>query len=180
MNVKAIVAVDPTGIIGVNGRIPWHYKADFALFKRLTLGGVCVMGRKTFESIPPNKKGEVLPGREIIVLTHDQQYAPWLTASNAVEANGFGTALDIAKYKRPKNPQVWICGGAQVYSEASEFFNVLDEIHVTVVPAVDPSDDDEVTYWDPFAVPGFVEICRYHPEGFAEAALVYRVLSRQS
>ena len=37
MKIGIIVAMDPNGVIGVNGTIPWHFKADFLRFKNLTL-----------------------------------------------------------------------------------------------------------------------------------------------
>ena len=61
---RAIAAVSENGIIGNGRAIPWHVPADFRWFKEMTLGGVLVQGRKTFESI-----GRALPGRETWVLS---------------------------------------------------------------------------------------------------------------
>ena len=41
------------GVIGADGGMPWHLPEDMARFKSLTLGHPVVMGRKTWESIPP-------------------------------------------------------------------------------------------------------------------------------
>jgi dihydrofolate reductase len=56
---RAIAAVSENGVIGDHGRIPWHVPADFKWFREVTLRGVLIQGRKTFESI-----GRPLPGRE--------------------------------------------------------------------------------------------------------------------
>ena len=47
-----IVARACNGAIGKNGQIPWHIPEDLAFFKRETLGGAIIMGRRTWESLP--------------------------------------------------------------------------------------------------------------------------------
>lgn len=47
-----IAARARNGAIGKNGEIPWHIPEDLAFFKRETLGGAIVMGRRTWESLP--------------------------------------------------------------------------------------------------------------------------------
>ncbi|WBU59373.1 dihydrofolate reductase [Paracoccus albus] len=47
-----IVARARNGAIGKNGQIPWHIPEDLAFFKRETLGGAIIMGRRTWESLP--------------------------------------------------------------------------------------------------------------------------------
>ncbi len=59
-----VAAVASNGIIGVDGRLPWHLPEDLKHFKKLTLGHPVIMGRKTWESL-----GKALPGRENIVVT---------------------------------------------------------------------------------------------------------------
>ena len=51
--VGIIVAVSPEGVIGVDGNIPWHYSTDMKRFKRITTGATVIMGRRTWESLPP-------------------------------------------------------------------------------------------------------------------------------
>jgi dihydrofolate reductase len=50
--IQLVVARARNGVIGRDGRLPWHLPADLARFKRLTLGTAMIMGRKTFESLP--------------------------------------------------------------------------------------------------------------------------------
>ncbi|MFZ8974060.1 MAG: dihydrofolate reductase, partial [Pseudomonadales bacterium] len=66
-----IAARSRNSVIGRDDEIPWHVKGEQALFKKITLGGCLLMGRRTFESI-----GRALPGRISIVITRQQDYAP--------------------------------------------------------------------------------------------------------
>ena len=48
----ALLAISEDGIIGDNGDLPWRLSSDFAAFqKNRTMGGVLIMGRKTYDSI---------------------------------------------------------------------------------------------------------------------------------
>ena len=47
-----IYACDLNGAIGKDGDLPWRQSSDLQHFKRITLGGTIVMGRKTWESLP--------------------------------------------------------------------------------------------------------------------------------
>jgi dihydrofolate reductase len=58
MQLSLIVAVSENRVIGHQGSLPWHLRADLRRFRRLTMGHHLVMGRKTCESI-----GRPLPGR---------------------------------------------------------------------------------------------------------------------
>ena len=50
--ITLIAARARNGAIGKENKIPWHIPEDLALFKRETLGGAIVMGRRTWESLP--------------------------------------------------------------------------------------------------------------------------------
>ena len=67
--ITLVVARATNGVIGRDGKLPWHLPADLKRFKSLTMGSAMVMGRKTFESLPG-----VLPGRRHIVLTRDRSW----------------------------------------------------------------------------------------------------------
>jgi len=112
-----LFAVSPEGVIGVDGRIPWHYAGDLRRFKRLTMGKTLVMGRKTFESI-----GHPLPGRRNIVVTSRPLNVEGIecvpTLEDAVERAG--TEIDV-----------WFIGGARIYEGAMKYVDVVD---VTYVP----------------------------------------------
>jgi dihydrofolate reductase len=67
MELTAIVAATPEGVIGRDGQIPWRQGSDLARFKKLTMGHALIMGRKTYDSI-----GRPLPGRRTIVITRQE------------------------------------------------------------------------------------------------------------
>ena len=71
MTFKAIAAMSLNRVIGRGNTIPWHIPDDLKWFKKLTMGHVIVMGRKTFESI-----GKPLPGRKTIVLSRSNLELP--------------------------------------------------------------------------------------------------------
>ena len=64
-----IIARAANGVIGREGKLPWHIPADLRRFKQLTQGTPMIMGRKTFESLPG-----LLEGRRHIVLTRDKKW----------------------------------------------------------------------------------------------------------
>jgi len=113
---RVIVATSSTGLIGINGRLPWVKPADLKRFKRVTMGGVLIVGRTTWESI-----GRPLPGRKTFVLTRSETkwegVEVFRTLPEAIEAAGEGTP-------------VWIAGGTSVYAEGLSF---CDELDITVV-----------------------------------------------
>lgn len=118
MPVTIVAAVARNGVIGRNGDLPWHLPEDLRRFKRLTMGGTLVMGRKTYESI-----GRPLPGRTTIVVTRQ---ADW--SAEGVEAAGsFDEAL-----ARAGDGDVFVVGGAEVYRQAMA---VADALEITEVDA---------------------------------------------
>jgi dihydrofolate reductase len=58
---RAILAVNNLGYIGLNDGLPWKSKADFKHFKEMTSGGRLLVGYNTFQTLPP------LSGREVIL-----------------------------------------------------------------------------------------------------------------
>lgn len=63
-----IAAMTAGGLIGDGDKLPWHLPEDLKEFKRITSGGIVLMGRKTYESIL-GYLGKPLPGRENLVLS---------------------------------------------------------------------------------------------------------------
>lgn len=103
-----IYARAANGVIGRNNQLPWHLPEDLAHFKRRTLGCPVIMGRQTWDSLPP--KFRPLPGRLNIVLTRDAGWA----AEGAAGAN----SLEAARQLCPAGSDAWVIGGAQVYAQA--------------------------------------------------------------
>jgi dihydrofolate reductase len=106
--------MNPRRIIGVDGKLPWHYPEDLRRFKRLTLGGTIIMGRRTWESLPKRP----LAGRRNLVLS----------SRPMDDADSFPTlAAALAAATDP----VWYIGGARLFQEA---LAVAAHIDLTYVP----------------------------------------------
>ena len=101
-----IYARAANGVIGVNGTLPWHLPEDLAHFKRTTLGCPVIMGRKTWDSLPP--KFRPLPGRTNIVVTRQPDW----------HETGAQPAMDLRKALQlcEQSADVWVIGGAQLYA----------------------------------------------------------------
>ncbi len=108
MALNLIFARARNGVIGNHNTLPWHLPEDLAHFKQTTLGQPVVMGRKTWESLPP--KFRPLPGRTNIVVTRQSGWQ----AEGALVAHSLEQALEHC----PADPQVWVIGGAEVYAQA--------------------------------------------------------------
>lgn len=106
--INLIYARAANGVIGKDGAMPWHLPEDLAHFKRLTQGCPVLMGRKTWDSLPP--KFRPLPGRTNIVITRQSDWQ----AEGAQRAASLKEALQLAGAA----PEVWIIGGAQIYAQA--------------------------------------------------------------
>ena len=52
VRVSLIWAQTAAGVIGRDGGLPWQLPADMAYFRAVTLGKPCIMGRRTFDSLP--------------------------------------------------------------------------------------------------------------------------------
>jgi dihydrofolate reductase len=128
--ITLIVARADNGVIGRDGKLPWHLPADLKRFKALTMGKPMIMGRKTFESLPG-----LLPGRRHIVLTRGD----W-SAAGAEVAHSVEDALALA------GDNAFVIGGAEVFAIFEPLADrwELTEVHEdaegdTVMPAPDPA-----------------------------------------
>ncbi|MDR7149254.1 dihydrofolate reductase [Hydrogenophaga palleronii] len=103
-----IFARAANGVIGKDNALPWHLPEDMAHFKRTTLGCPVIMGRKTWDSLPPRFRP--LPGRLNIVVSRN---ASW-QADGALRAASLADALALC----PPDADAWVIGGAQIYAAA--------------------------------------------------------------
>ncbi|MGL3820243.1 dihydrofolate reductase [Sphingopyxis sp. R3-92] len=144
--ITLILARASNGIIGADGKMPWHLPADLRRFKQLTMGRPMIMGRKTFDSLPA-----LLEGRRHIVLTRDPDW----------QEEGAEVAASVESALRLANaPQVMVIGGAEIYAL---FLPLADRIELTEV-ALEPKGDAAIP------APGaeWMEIAREdHPAGDA-------------
>ena len=108
MALHLIFARAANGVIGRHNALPWHLPEDLAHFKRTTLGCPVIMGRKTWDSLPP--KFRPLPGRLNVVVTRQTHWQ----APGAVCAHSLPEAMALC----PPDSDAWVMGGAEVYAQA--------------------------------------------------------------
>jgi dihydrofolate reductase len=101
---KAIIAVNLKGFIGLDGTLPWRSSADLQHFKRLTLGNTCIAGFNTLKNLPP------LKGRII-----------WLDKP---------AVFDMINAKPELYKNVWCIGGAKTYEKYCHLFT---ELHISFI-----------------------------------------------
>ena len=109
-------------VICKDGVMLWHLPEDLAHFKRTTLSHPVIMGRKTWDSIPPRFRP--LPGRTNIVVTRQKDW----------QENGAQRlpSLREALQQCENAEKVWVIGGAQIYAQA---LPLADELVVTEINA---------------------------------------------
>ncbi len=135
MGLNLILARADNGIIGKDNALPWHLPEDLAHFRQLTLGCPVLMGRKTWDSLPPRFRP--LPGRLNLVLTRQ---AHW-EAAGAVRVG----SIEQAMHHCPPGQDLWVIGGAEVDEMALPLAQRLEitEVHLQAegdaqAPSIDP------------------------------------------
>jgi dihydrofolate reductase len=116
--ITIVIARARNGVIGRDGRLPWHISEDLKRFKRLTMGSAMIMGRRTFDSLPG-----LLPGRRHIVLTRNREWS----------APGVERVHDVAQaLAAARGEPVSVIGGADVFDL---FLPIASRIELTEVLA---------------------------------------------
>lgn len=119
MILSAIISMTPTGIIALDGNIPWHQSEDMARFRETTMGHAVIMGRTTFESLPKRLDGR----KEIVITSHPETLPDGVTpAENVYDA--------IRCARRMDETEAFIIGGASVYDQT---IGLVDKVYLTVV-----------------------------------------------
>ena len=165
--VSLVVAIADNGVIGDRGRIPWRIADDMKFFRTVTMGKPCIMGRKTWDSLPKKP----LPGRLNVVLSRDGSFEP----KGAVVCETLDEAIQIAREQAAEDgaEEVCVIGGAAVFAEA---LPRAKRLYLTEVDAVVEGD----TYFPPIDESQWREVRREaHPAGAEDDhAFVFRVLER--
>ncbi|MDR0853922.1 MAG: dihydrofolate reductase [Clostridiales Family XIII bacterium] len=144
VDIKMIVAVDEEWGIGKDGGMLVHLPSDLRYFREKTLGGVCLMGRRTLESL---SHGKGLAGRVNIVISKtmsaaDAEKKDCYLAESVEKALSLLDSNDVMVNDKSK---IFVIGGGQLYAgmlpyasavlvtkisgvhEADTFFPNLDE-----------------------------------------------------
>ena len=120
--VALVIARADNGVIGQQGKLPWRLAEDMRHFKAVTMGKPCIMGRKTWDSLP----GKPLPGRSNIVVTRNRKFQ----ADGARIVHSLADALKLAMVENSE--EVAIIGGTEIYRSA---LPIADRIYLTEVHA---------------------------------------------
>jgi dihydrofolate reductase len=116
MQVGLVFARAANGVIGRDGGLPWHLPEDLAHFKAITLGAPVIMGRKTWDSLPPRFRP--LPGRRNIVVTRQADWA----ATGAERAGSLEQAIALCH----DAARAWVIGGAELYAQSEPLARVAE------------------------------------------------------
>lgn len=162
-----VVARGANGVIGREGDLPWRLRSDLQRFKAITIGKPCIMGRKTWESLPLKP----LPGRLNLVLSRDLSFE----AQGAVVVSSLDEALSMAREHAADDGVTEICviGGAGLFETA------LPRARRLYITEVEASPDGDVRF-PSFDETAWTEVSREpHPAGDKDDhAFVFRVLER--
>ncbi len=118
--ITVIAAVAENNALGLGNQLLWHLPDDFKRFKNVTSGHYIIMGRKTFESFP-----KPLPNRTHVIITRQKKY----TAENCIVVDSLQKAISVC----PKDEEIFIIGGGEIYTQSIEIADKLDitRVHYT-------------------------------------------------
>jgi dihydrofolate reductase len=119
-SISIIVAMDKNRLIGVDNRLPWRLPDDMKWFVEKTAGKPVIMGRKTYDSIPPRFKP--LRDRHNIILTRNPEYK----AAGCTVVHSLNEAITAAG----DVPEIIIGGGTQIYAQT---LPIAKRIYLTLV-----------------------------------------------
>ncbi|RZJ40768.1 MAG: dihydrofolate reductase [Brevundimonas sp.] len=163
-----VVARGSNGVIGQDGDLPWRLRSDLQRFKGVTMGKPCLMGRKTWDSLPLRP----LPGRLNIVLSRDLSFE----AKGAVVVSNLDEALDMAREQAEDDGATEVCviGGTALFAAA------LPRARRLYITEVDAAPDGDA-HFPAFDETAWVEVSsEAHPAGESDDhAFVFRVLERR-
>jgi dihydrofolate reductase len=133
MEIALVAAMSRGRVIGSHGRLPWpRIPEDLKLFRRVTLGKVVLMGRKTFEDICASY-GKPLDGRISIVLSRHRQLLPETCRSVSSKKE----ALEVAQELGSGTREIMVIGGASIFKQ---FIDDAQRLHLTFIDHQFPGD----------------------------------------
>ena len=132
-----IAACTNSGVIAIDGKIPWKIAEDMNFFKQTTLNHVCVMGSRTYLSIPARFRP--LPFRYNVVLSSRDEIKPIPGVLYVVN--------DVTLIPEFDDKKIFICGGGEIY----DFYiknKLIDAAIITEIPESMVSSGDVITKFD--------------------------------
>lgn len=117
-----IAALARNNVIGQDNTLPWHLPEDLKHFRAITQGKPVIMGRKTWDSLPP--KFRPLPGRRNIVVSRNRK----LALAGAEVVDSLAAALALLDH----DAEGIVIGGAELYRLA---LPLADRLYLTRIDA---------------------------------------------
>jgi dihydrofolate reductase len=171
-HIALVVARGRNGVIGRDGDLPWRLRSDLQRFKAITIGKPCLMGRKTWESLPLKP----LPGRLNVVLTRDEGWGEAGEAKGALVCRTLDEAIEIAREQAEDDgvDEICVIGGTALFEAA---LPRARRLYITEVDAA-PEGDAVFPAFDEAA---WAEVsAEAHPAGEKDDhAVIFRVLDRR-
>ena len=163
-----VVARARNGVIGRDGDLPWRLRSDLQRFKAVTMGKPCIMGRRTWESLPLKP----LPGRLNLVLSKDESFE----AKGALVCTTLDEAVEIARETAEEDgvDEICVIGGTALFALA---LPRAKRLYLTEVEAAPEGD----ALFPPFDEAAWKEVSsEAHPAGEKDDhAFIFRVLERR-
>lgn len=111
--ITIIAAIAKNNALGKDNQLLWHLPDDFKRFKNITTGHYIIMGRKTFESFP-----KPLPNRTHVIISRQKNYSQL----NCIVVTSLQKAIEAC----PKNEEIFIIGGGEIYNQSMAIADKLD------------------------------------------------------
>lgn len=127
-NFKIIACINQKRVLGNEGKLLYHIGNDLANFKRMTVGNVVIMGRKTFESLP---NGAPLKDRVNIIITTDKEYGVDANFDNVYIVHSVEDTIELCDAFF-SDKEVFVIGGESIYRQFMEK-DLVNEMRLTIV-----------------------------------------------
>lgn len=105
-NIYAIIACDPNGTMGKEGKLPWHHPEDLDHFSKATRDHIIVMGYQTFLSLPKSYFDHR------IGIVFSRQNHEMHEHSNPIFVTSLNDFMSLTFL--PKEKKCYVIGGAQI------------------------------------------------------------------
>lgn len=125
-NLIIVAAIGKNNELGLDNKLIWKIKEDLGFYRNITLYNNIIMGRKTFESMPP----KALENRNVFVLSSkplDKYY----------DINVFNNIDSLLEYIKSSEEKFIVVGGASVYAA---FLPHVDTMYLTEIEEYAPAD----------------------------------------
>lgn len=132
--IKLIAAVSSNGVIGNAGDLVFSDKEDMKHFRETTTGNVVIMGRKTWDSIPPAYRP--FKDRKNVIISRNRNIPGSEDCMTLIPTNNI--TREILEYVGEHfNKDVYIIGGGEIYKQS---INFADELIISEFPQEVPGD----------------------------------------